>query len=65
MSRKHKKRLARIIVAAIFLGVIAFLPISEKIKAVLYLLPYLIVGWDILWKAVRNIARGQILDENF
>ena len=65
MSRKHKKRLARIIVAAIFLGVIAFLPISEKIKAVLYLLPYLIVGWDILWKAVRNIARGQIFDENF
>ena len=65
MSRKHKKRLARIIVAAIFLGVIAFLPISEKIKAVLYLLPYLIVGWDILWKAVRNIARCQIFDENF
>lgn len=65
MSRKHKKRLARIIVAAIFLAVIAFLPINEKIKAVLYLLPYLIIGWDVLWKAVRNIARGQIFDENF
>ncbi len=65
MSRKHKKRLARIIVAAIFLAVIAFLSINEKIKAVLYILPYLIVGWDVLWKAVRNIARGQIFDENF
>ena len=65
MSRKHKKRLARILIAALLLGVIAFLPIGEKIKAVLYLLPYLIVGWDILWKAVRNIARGQIFDENF
>lgn len=65
MSRKHKKRLARIIVAAIILAVIAFLPINEKIKAVLYLLPYLIIGWDVLWKAVRNIARGQIFDENF
>lgn len=65
MSRKHKKRLARILIAALLLGVIAFLPIGEKIKAVLYLLPYLIVGWDVLWKALRNIARGQVFDENF
>ena len=65
MSRKHKKRLARILIAALLLAVIAFLPIGEKIKAVLYLLPYLIVGWDVLWKAVRNIARGQVFDENF
>ncbi len=65
MSRKHKKRLARILIAALLLGVIAFLPIGEKIKAVLYLLPYLIVGWDVLWKAVRNIVHGQVFDENF
>ena len=31
----------------------------------LYLIPYLIIGWDILWKAVRNIGHGQIFDENF
>ena len=31
----------------------------------LYLIPYFVVGWDILWKAVRNIAHGQIFDENF
>ena len=65
MSRKHKKRLARIIIAAAALAVIVLLPVNEKIKALLYLLPYFIVGWDILWSAVRNIAHGQVFDENF
>ena len=65
MTRKHKKRLARIIIAAAALAVIAVLPVEDKIKAVLYPVPYLIVGWDILWIAVRNIAHGQIFDENF
>lgn len=65
MSRKHKKRLARIIIAAVTLAVIAILPIADKIKAVLFLLPYLIVGWDVLWSAVRNIVHGQVFDENF
>ena len=65
MSRKHKKRLARIIIAAVTLAVIAILPIEDKIKAVLFLFPYLIVGWDVLWSAVRNIVHGQVFDENF
>ena len=65
MTRKHKKRLARILIAAAALAVIAVLPVEDKIKAVLYPVPYLIVGWDILWSAVRNIAHGQIFDENF
>lgn len=65
MSRKHKKRLARIIIAAVSLAVIVLLPVNEKIKAVLYLLPYLIIGWDVLWRALRNIAHGQVFDENF
>ena len=65
MSRKHKKRLARIIIAAVTLAVIAILPIEDKIKTVLFLLPYLIVGWDVLWSAVRNIVHGQVFDENF
>lgn len=65
MSRKHKKRLARIIIAAASLAVIVLLPVNEKIKAFLYLLPYLIVGWDVLWNAARNIAHGQVFDENF
>ena len=65
MTRKHKKRLTRIIIAAAALAVIAVLPVEDKIKAVLYLAPYLIVGWDVLWSAVRNIAHGQVFDENF
>lgn len=65
MSRKHKKRLARIIIAAVTLAVITILPIEDKIKAVLFLFPYLIVGWDVLWSAVRNIVHGQVFDENF
>lgn len=65
MSRKHKKRLARIIIAAAALAVIVLLPVNDIIKAVLFLLPYLIVGWDVLWSAVRNIAHGQVFDENF
>lgn len=65
MSRKHKKRLARIIIAAAALAVISFLPVEDKIKSVLFLFPYLVVGWDVLWSAVRNIARGQVFDENF
>ena len=65
MRRKHKKRLARIIIAAVTLAVIAILPVEDKIKAVLFLLPYLIVGWDVLWSAVRNIVHGQVFDENF
>lgn len=65
MSRKHKKRLARIVIAAAVLAVIALLPIDDKIKAVLFLFPYLVVGWDVLWSAVRNIACGQVFDENF
>ena len=65
MRRKHKKRLARIIIAAVTLAVIAILPVEDKIKAVLFLFPYLIVGWDVLWSAVRNIVHGQVFDENF
>lgn len=65
MSRKHKKRLARIIIAAAALAVIVLLPGNDIIKAVLFLLPYLIVGWDVLWSAVRNIVHGQVFDENF
>lgn len=47
------------------LAVTVLLPVSDKIKAFLYLIPYLIVGWDVLWRAVRNIAHGQVFDENF
>ncbi len=38
---------------------------NYPIRSLLFLIPYLIIGWDILWKAIRNIAHGQIFDENF
>ena len=105
MTRKQKKTLARIIIAAVLLlaaalleryGVRLWLPdwlsdrlgglpfvvkveygsgITDLIKyngpaaylhpGILFLIPYLIIGWDILWKAIRNIGHGQIFDENF
>ena len=42
-----------------------FLSVSPPVYLVLYLIPYLIIGWDVLWRAVRNIAHGQVFDENF
>ena len=42
-----------------------FLSVSPPVFLILYLIPYLIIGWDVLWRAVRNIAHGQVFDENF
>ena len=96
MTRKQKKTLIRIIVAAVLLIVVALIPDqiypSDRwvidftgewvapadwletgyteysygfLKLVMYLIPYFVIGWDILWKAVRNIGHGQVFDENF
>lgn len=71
MSRKQKKLLIRIIAAAvIFVGGL-FIPEAERfaplwfVKLSVFTAAYLTVGWDILWKAVRNIAHGHVFDENF
>mgnify|MGYP001046749174 CR=1 FL=1 len=86
MTRKQKKTLIRIIVAAALLIAVSLLPdipmhrhiplLTEPVEGApdyglvllkwpLYLIPYFVIGWDILWKAVRNISRGQVFDENF
>ncbi len=97
MTRKQKKTLLRIVLAAVLLiavatlnhsGVklwlpqwLAWLPFTIKVpgydaggalvtasylsSAILYLVPYFVIGWDILWKAIRNIIHGQVFDENF
>ena len=57
--------LCRIIAAAALLIGIQFIPAADLWKLLLYLVPYLIVGWDILRKAILNIAHGQVFDENF
>ena len=68
MTKKQKKALRRILVAAVLFFALFFVPASAVwpwLRFVLYLVPYAIVGWDVLWKAVRNIRAGQVFDENF
>lgn len=65
MSRKQKKTLVRILVSgALFTGAF-FIPAEGLWKLGAYLIPYFVIGWDVLWKAIRNISHGQVFDENF
>lgn len=65
MSKKQKKTLARILLCAALFAAGFFLPLDGWARLVYYLAAYGVIGWDILWKAARNIARGQVFDENF
>lgn len=66
MSKKHKKRLIRIIIAAVLTAVIIFLPIkNNRLSLALYALPYLICGSDVVLSAFRNIIHGRVFDEKF
>ena len=72
MSKKQKKMLCRIIVAAVIFVAGFFIPESEEsftllwfVRLGVFLGAYLTAGWDVLWKAIRNIAHGQVFDENF
>ncbi len=65
MTKKQKKMLARILVSAVLLVALHFIPLPGLWKLAAYLVPYLTAGWDVLWKAARNIAHGQVFDENF
>ncbi len=69
LTRKQRKMLYRILLAAALLIAVKLLPnlfpVSRWMEIPLYLAPYLIIGWDVLWKAVRNILNGQVFDENF
>lgn len=65
MTKKQKKVLHRIIIAAILMIVLGFLPVQGLLRFVLYLVPYLIIGHDILRKAYKGIMNKQVFDENF
>lgn len=65
MTKKHKIMLARIALAFAMLVGVSMLKVSGFLAIGLYLLPYLCVGWDVIFKAARNIAHGQVFDENF
>ncbi len=62
---KHKKQLYKIILAAFLFIAAFFVPGEKMLQPALFLLSYLIVGWDVIKKACRNIKNGQIFDENF
>ena len=66
MNKKQKNVLFRIIISALLLAVLTAVPhINETLRAVLFLIPYFVIGYDILKKAVKGIFNGQIFDENF
>ncbi len=65
MTKKQKKMLIRIITAAVLMIGLAFLPVDGYTRFALYLIPYLIIGYDILKKAFHGIRNRQVFDENF
>ena len=64
MNKKQKRNLIRIIVAAILMIVLHFAPVSGMIRFGFYLVPYLIIGYDILWKAFKGVKNRQPFDES-
>lgn len=65
MNKKQKKVFTRIIVAAVLMVVLSLLPIDGCLKFVLFMIPYLVIGHDILLKAWKGILNRQVFDENF
>ena len=65
MNKKQKKVFIRIIVAAVLMVVLSLLPVDGLLKFVLFMIPYLVIGHDILLKAWKGILNRQVFDENF
>ena len=67
MTRKQKKSLRRIILSAALYVLLLIIGAKDRgwLGLALFLIPYAVIGWDVLWRAVRNIRNGQVFDENF
>ena len=65
MTRKQKRLLTRIIVAAVLFLCGNLIPLPEWAEMGVFLICYAVAGWDIVWKAITNILHGQVFDENF
>lgn len=65
MTNKQKKTLIRIVSAGVLTVIAALIPLDGIWKGLAFAVPYLVIGWDVLWSAVRNIAHGQVFDEKF
>ena len=65
MNKKQKKMLTRIIIAFVLIAVLSVLPVDGYLEFALYMIPYLVIGYDILIKAFKGILNKQVFDENF
>ena len=65
MTKKQKKAMTRIIIAVVLVGLISLLPVKGYIRFALFMIPYLVIGYDILRKAIKGIMNRQVFDENF
>ena len=67
MTRKQKKTLRRIIVSAVLYVLLLVIGAEHRgwLGLALFLIPYAVIGWDVLWRAAKNIIHGQVFDENF
>lgn len=65
MNKKQKRVLARIIIATCLMIILKLLPVSEKVRFGLFFIPYFVIGYDILKKAVKGVLNRQVFDENF
>lgn len=65
MNKKQKKMLTRIIIASALIVVLSLLPVDGYLEFALYMIPYLVIGYDILKKAFKGICNKQVFDENF
>ena len=65
MSRKQKRTTIRILIAAGLTVLAAMLPIKGYYRLFAFVIPYLVIGYDVLWSAIRNILHGQVFDEKF
>lgn len=65
MNRKQKKMLLRILASAVLLAALHFVPVTGWARFICYMVPYLVIGYDILIKAGKGIAHRQVTDENF
>lgn len=65
MNKKQKKVLTRIIIAAVLMITLSIIPLKGTVRFLLFMVPYLVIGYDILRKAIKGIINKQVFDENF
>ena len=65
MAKEQKTDLIKILLSAVLFAAALIIPTSGTVRILVFLIPYLIVGYEVLWSAIKNILHGEIFDENF